>query len=547
MAVLLGRTTGTNSADWTANGNLAAHKFTATTSGTLTKLFMTPGIANAGVTSVWLAIYSDAGGADAANLLGSVQVTTGVTGTGTISGTLSSGVPIVAGTNYWLAWEGIGEQFDFNAQTAGAYREKTVAGPPPNPWGTAGINGTFTPLIWGESDAPAPVSLGKTASAAVASSYAHTMTGTAPAGSRVFLAVAWASDTLRTISSVSNPSTPLAWTRLGGVTGTDAGGFYGIDIWSAVTTGVMSAQAITANFSGSNSWGTNIHCWYQSGLASTSVVDGTPTGILRGTPTTSWSTGALTTTAANDTLYALAFADGPAGSGGATSVPGSGWTELDTDLLSASNDWGSTLVYQPVAAAGSYTATGTWSTAPSFTDQTLILAVRSTPAPLSTLPADNFNSGVIDRALWVDNRGPVGIEHGEAIIPSRAGAGCSFSTTNNLNLTGTAMVGRFPDFPQTSGVSSWFIAAINPITSGNDYNSFLAFVKEDTWITLRKSAGFTYDDTWIDPYDPVQHMWWRIRESGGTVYWDTAPDAAGDPDPAPACGPTTAAWRTRLP
>jgi hypothetical protein len=28
----------------------------------------------------------------------------------------------------------------------------------------------------------------------------------------------------------------------------------------------------------------------------------------------------------------------------------------------------------------------------------------------------------------------------------------------------------------------------------------------------------------IYPYDPVNHAWWRIRESGGTVYFETAPD-----------------------
>jgi hypothetical protein len=38
-------------------------------------------------------------------------------------------------------------------------------------------------------------------------------------------------------------------------------------------------------------------------------------------------------------------------------------------------------------------------------------------------------------------------------------------------------------------------------------------------------------------YDPVQHAWWRIRESSGTVYCETAPDGktwtvrATTPDP----------------
>src|SRR5262249_50071228 len=25
-------------------------------------------------------------------------------------------------------------------------------------------------------------------------------------------------------------------------------------------------------------------------------------------------------------------------------------------------------------------------------------------------------------------------------------------------------------------------------------------------------------------YDPTAHAWWRVRESGGTLFWETAPD-----------------------
>lgn len=39
-------------------------------------------------------------------------------------------------------------------------------------------------------------------------------------------------------------------------------------------------------------------------------------------------------------------------------------------------------------------------------------------------------------------------------------------------------------------------------------------------------------------YNPIDHAWWRVRESGGTTYWDTAPATASNP-------PTEAQWVNR--
>jgi hypothetical protein len=159
MAVLLGRQSAGTSADFNAASNPSGWKFTASASAPLAFIFAQTKVANAGITSVELRCYDDsAGGARPGALIGSGSTSVGVTGTGIFSASISQLPSITSGTVYWLAWRGLGEQFDFQGSTAGSYVEN-VNGVWADPWQSTGNNsGTIDAILWGEdAGTPAPV------------------------------------------------------------------------------------------------------------------------------------------------------------------------------------------------------------------------------------------------------------------------------------------------------------------------------------------------------------------------------------------------------
>jgi hypothetical protein len=153
MTVLLGRTSGGTSADFSAGGNTAVWKFVAVASGNLLTLYAQTKVANT-ATSGKLGIYAH----DAVNNrpvnaapLGSAAVTTAnFNGTAVHSATLGSPVAITSGTTYWLGWYSAGaDSRNFQGDSSGEYYEASgdfPAATPANWTGPSSVNA----IIWGE-------------------------------------------------------------------------------------------------------------------------------------------------------------------------------------------------------------------------------------------------------------------------------------------------------------------------------------------------------------------------------------------------------------
>lgn len=157
MTLLVGRNVGGVTADFTGNGNTAVVDFVAALSGSVTSLSFHIKVANAGITSVNLAAYGDNGSGTAPSgaRLALVNITTGVTGTGIISGSVTPFL-VTAGVIYWLGWEGNGEQFDWQGENTGQYIEVS-GGSFGDPWAGGGSPTTnHEPIIWADGDAAAP-------------------------------------------------------------------------------------------------------------------------------------------------------------------------------------------------------------------------------------------------------------------------------------------------------------------------------------------------------------------------------------------------------
>lgn len=198
-----------------------------------------------------------------------------------------------------------------------------------------------------------PTSAGTSVSLGAVSSGSITLT--APSSSRVFVAAGGPTSASRTVSSVAGGS--LTWAVGKAVTAT--GGF--VEVWSADCPGGITSQSITVTLSGAILAG-GILGWYETGVATSSPLDGTGASATTATPDTAWSTTSGTTTNADDVLYAVAMTDN---AGACTSTP-SGTVINELIDYHSPNDIEFAVDYVIVAATGTYTGTGTWSATPLF-------------------------------------------------------------------------------------------------------------------------------------------------------------------------------------
>lgn len=239
MAVLLGRTSAGTTADFTASGGTAAWDFVASASGDLTTIFAQTKVANAGATGVRLGIYSNGAGVPATGGLLGVASATSFTGTGVFSATLGTPVAIVSGTTYWLAWFAASENFDFQGDSSGNYKEFGAADFPNTSWGGA-TTGSTNAIIWGESTGANPVveTTNETAVSTAGTSHVVNLPASIAAGDLLLLVLGKGS-TAATINAHAD------WTEL--LDENAATGFYIAYRWATGSEGATTTLTSSAN------------------------------------------------------------------------------------------------------------------------------------------------------------------------------------------------------------------------------------------------------------------------------------------------------------
>src|SRR3954462_11928488 len=126
MTVLLGRQSAGTTSDFIGAGDTAAWKFVADVSGDLSVIKCQSQLANGTITAVDLGIYADSAGLPGARLASKVVDggDASAQGAGVFQATLSSTVPIVSGTTYWLGIHISTANFTFHGDTStNTYRE----------------------------------------------------------------------------------------------------------------------------------------------------------------------------------------------------------------------------------------------------------------------------------------------------------------------------------------------------------------------------------------------------------------------------------------
>jgi hypothetical protein len=147
--------------------------------------------------------------------------------------------------------------------------------------------------------------------------------------------------------------------------------------------------------------------------------------------------------------------------------------------------------------------------------------------PVSSL-IDNFDDNSLDTAKWTSFNDPnvtVSEVRGRLEIapPANATGYGGISSVNIYDLTGSSAYLRLVQ-KLNAGAGPETVYWLGP-----DSNNWVGFFLADNEIHAGYNVAGTR--TLANPtiYSPSTHAWLRVRESGGTTYWETAPDTASNP------------------
>jgi hypothetical protein len=149
---------------------------------------------------------------------------------------------------------------------------------------------------------------------------------------------------------------------------------------------------------------------------------------------------------------------------------------------------------------------------------------------LSTL-VDNFNGASIGPD-WGNSYGGASQSGGLAHVPCTTGY-AGFQTSYTWTLAGAAFFVKVVSVPAastaTEAYASVFVNAPGiGVTGGPEEGYRIGFVINTVTGLLRcKNDTGYFDAGSVDiTYDPVAHLFLRLREDGTNVYWDTSPDGS---------------------
>ncbi|RSN64043.1 hypothetical protein DMH12_04535 [Streptomyces sp. WAC 04229] len=149
----------------------------------------------------------------------------------------------------------------------------------------------------------------------------------------------------------------------------------------------------------------------------------------------------------------------------------------------------------------------------------------SAPYPLEML-GDDFDDDRVDTTLWPTNYGGATEVDGRARIPVSTSGNAGYQSARQWTLAGSQITARLAKAPAAGGSSSAYASmTVSSTTAGTRlgwrYNPVTG------QLTAENQVGYS-DATPVSlTYSPISHAWLRIRETSGTVYWETSGDGFG--------------------
>ncbi|WP_328426028.1 hypothetical protein [Streptomyces sp. NBC_00443] len=156
--------------------------------------------------------------------------------------------------------------------------------------------------------------------------------------------------------------------------------------------------------------------------------------------------------------------------------------------------------------------------------------------PLLEILEDHF-TGALDTGKWPGSYGDVTAAGGRGRIPCNVGGFAGLRSASTYTLAGSHFLLRaYP--PAVNGAVS--TAALSLLVLSSVGGTDAGFIIDTAQGAMGVYARTDYADggALFPPYDPVQHAWLRLRETGGTLLWESSPDSSNwtvlRTSPAPA-------------
>ncbi|MDX2520597.1 MULTISPECIES: LamG-like jellyroll fold domain-containing protein [Streptomyces] len=148
----------------------------------------------------------------------------------------------------------------------------------------------------------------------------------------------------------------------------------------------------------------------------------------------------------------------------------------------------------------------------------------SAPYPMAML-GDDFDDGRVNTSVWTTNTGGSGAEtsEGRLRITVAPGVDTNFTSVRQWSLAGSKLTAKLAAVPALNGSSNcaasmWVTSTTAGTRLGWRYNAGTGV------ISAQSQTGFA-DGSAVDlTYSAINHAWLRVRESGGTVTWETSSD-----------------------
>ncbi|MFE9098485.1 hypothetical protein [Streptomyces sp. NPDC007264] len=148
----------------------------------------------------------------------------------------------------------------------------------------------------------------------------------------------------------------------------------------------------------------------------------------------------------------------------------------------------------------------------------------SAPYPLAML-GDDFDDGRVDSTLWPTNTGGAGVETAERRlrITVAPGVDTNFTSARQWTLAGSKLTAKLTAVPAANGSSNcaasmWVLSATSGTRIGWRYDALIGV------LAAMSQTGFADGSPTNLTYSAIDHAWLRVRESAGTVYWETSGD-----------------------